>query len=99
MGNNEQKNMRITGYVQLKVGWKVSVTLDIYSYWYGSWKQTVKSGSTFSMMYVSNPSMFPGVLLRSHYVYLRLQSPSYSVALVDWYEIDEGTSFPTSEGF
>ena len=101
MENNKQKNMRITGYVQLEAGWKVSVNLEDYS-WYtrwNSWKHTVKAGSTFSMMYVSNPSMFPGVLLKSHYDYLYLESPSYSAPVVDWYEIDEGTTFPTSEGF
>jgi hypothetical protein len=50
------------------------------------------------MIYVSKPSMFPGVLLRSGYEYLTLESPSYSANVVDWNEIDEGSAFPMSEG-
>ena len=98
MENNEQKNMRITGYVQLEAGCKISVKLQDYSS-YRRWKHTVKAGSTFSMMYVSNPSMFPGVLLKNQNDDLFLESPSYSAPVVDWYEIDEGTTFPTSQGF
>ena len=95
MENNEQKNLRISGYVQLEPGWKVSIEVP---YRYG-WTGTIKAGSTLSMMYVSKPSSFPGVLLRSYfYSYLYLNSPSYSADVVDWDEIDEGSAFPTSEG-
>ena len=94
MEENEQKNLRISGYIQLEAGWIVSVKLDSN---YG-WTRSVKAGSTFSMIYVSKPSMFPGVLLRSGYEYLTLESPSYSANVVDWNEIDEGSAFPMSEG-
>ena len=67
--------------------------------YHSGWSGTIKAGSTLSMMYVSEPSSFPGVLLRSYsYNYLYLNSPSYSADVVDWDEIDEGSAFPTSEG-
>ena len=94
MGKYEQKNLRISGYIQLDEGWKVSVQLG-YNY---RWHRTIKAGSTLSLMYVSNPYMFPGVLLKNDYEYLHLGSPSYSANVVDWNEIDEGSAFPMSEG-
>lgn len=95
MENNEQKNLRVSGYVQLEPGWKVSIKVPSKYRWSG----TIKAGSTLSMMYVSKPSLFPGVLLRTYsYNYLYLNSPSYSASVVDWDEMDEGSSFPISEG-
>ena len=95
MRDDEQKNLRISGYVQLESGWKVSIRV---SHWYG-WKATLKAGSTLSMMYASKPSLFPGVLLRSYsYTYLYLDSPSYSASVDNWDEIDEGSTSPTTEG-
>jgi hypothetical protein len=94
MGRNEQKNLRISGYIQLEEGWDVTVKLD-YSY---RWKRIIKAGSTLSLIYVSKPSMFPGVLLKNDYEYLSLDSPSYSANVVDWNEIDEGSAFAGSEG-
>ena len=95
MTEDQLKNLRISAYIQLEAGWQVSVKLG---YVYSSWIRTVKAGSTLSMMYVSKPSMFPGVLLKNDYEYLFLESPSYSANVVDWNEIDEGSAFPESEG-
>ena len=95
MRDNEQKNLRISGYVQLESGWKVSIQV---SRQYG-WKGTLKAGSTLSMMYASKPSLFPGVLLRTYsYSSLYLESPSYSASVDNWDEIDEGSTSPTTEG-
>ena len=95
MEDNEQKNLRVSGYLQLEPGWKVSIKVPNQYRWSG----TIKAGSTLSMMYVSKPSLFPGVLLRSYsYNSLYLNPPSYSASVVDWDEMDEGSSFPTFEG-
>ena len=95
MEDDEQKNLRVSGYLQLESGWKVSIKVP-YQY---RWSGTIKAGSTLSMMYVSKPSLFPGVLLSSYsYNSLYLNPPSYSAIVVDWDEMDEGSSFPTSEG-
>ena len=86
MKDKEQKNLRVSSYVRLEPGWKV--TIDTPS-------ATIKAGSTLSMMCVSKLSLFPGVLLKTYsYNDLYLKSPSYSASVGDWDEIDKGNSFP-----
>ena len=91
---SQKKNLRISGYMQLERGWQVSVEiLGAYGR-----NRKVIVGSTLSILHVSKASLFPGVLLKHDYEYLYLNYPSYSAAIVDWNEINEGSAFPTSEG-
>ena len=88
----EKKSLRISGYIQLERGWQVSIGVS------GGRRKKVIVGSTLFIQHVSKASMFPGVLLKNDYEYLYLNYPSYSAAIVDWNEIDEGSAFPVSEG-
>ena len=88
----EKKSLRISGYIQLERGWQVSIGVS------GGGTRKVIVGSTLSIQHVSKASLFPGVLLKHDYEYLYLNYPSYSAAIVDWNEIDEGSAFPVSEG-
>ncbi|XP_046854661.1 uncharacterized protein LOC124447723 [Xenia sp. Carnegie-2017] len=94
MKQYQEKNLHISGYIQLEQGWELSIRLyDGYR-----WKKTVKAGSTLSISYASSSHLFPGVLLASNYEYIYLRSPQYSSFVNEWSEIDEGSSFNSTEG-
>lgn len=95
MKQYQEKNLHISGYIQLEQGWELSIRL--YN-GYG-WKKTVKAGSTLSISLASSSHLFPGVLLASNYEYIYLRSPQYSSFVNEWSEIDEGSSFNSTEGW
>ena len=93
MEEDEQKNLRISGYFLLEAGWQLSIR---FSNGFG-WMTKIKAGSTLSVIHVSEVSA-PVVFLRSNDYQLFMRSPSHSENVHGWSKICRGTAFQMTEG-
>ena len=91
--SKEKLNMKISGYLFLQAGWKVSIQIT-----YTQRDITIKAGSTLSLLYISKPFAFPGIQIRSNTQYIELKYPKFSESLNMWMKPEQSSTMLSMAG-